>query len=147
MDKMVDILRTGGITSALVSGGGSSLYGIGAPPDDARGWYVRIRDPKDKTKTAAELYLNNNSISTSGSYEKFFRAEGQLYSHIMDPRTGFPAQGMLAVSVVAPRALDSEVWAKPYYVLGRAWTEAHKPKHFGVFMCEDKRGAACAWLR
>lgn len=146
VDKMADVLRAGGITSALVSGGGSSIYAIGAPPDNARGWYVRIRDPKDANKTAAEVYLKNNSLSTSGNYEKFFRAEGKLYSHIMDPRTGFPAEGMLSVSVVAPRTLDSEVWAKPYYILGRAWTERHKPADFSVFMCEDKASQACAWL-
>lgn len=146
VDRMVDVLRQYGITCALVSGGGSSIYGLGVPPGEANGWYVCIRDPKDATKTAAEVYLKNDSISTSGNYEKFFWAEGKLYSHIMDPRTGYPSQGMLSVSVVAPRTLDSEVWAKPYYILGRSWTERHKPKDFRVLMCEDKAGAACAWL-
>ena len=42
-------------------------------------------------------------MSTSGNYEKFFFAEGKMYSHIMDPRTGFPSQGMLSVSVIAPQ--------------------------------------------
>lgn len=147
VDKMADVLRSNGITSALISGGGSSIYGIGAPPDDPRGWYIRIRDPKNEQKTAAEVYLKNDSISTSGSYEKFFWAEGKLYSHIMDPRTGYPSEGMLSVSIVSPKTLDSEIWAKPYYILGRAWTEQHKPKDFRVLMCEDKAGAACAWLQ
>ncbi len=146
VDRMVEVLRQAGVRCGLVSGGGSSIYGIGAPPNDARGWYVRIRDPRDGKKTAAEVYLKNNSVSTSGNYEKFFWAEGKLYSHIMDPRTGYPAEGMLSVSVVAPRTLDSEVWAKPYYILGRAWAEAHKPRYFRVLLCEDKPGAACAWL-
>ena len=126
VDRMVQILRDNGITSALVSGGGSSIYGIGSPPTDHRGWYVRIRDPKDENKTAAEVYLNNRSLSTSGNYEKFFWAEGKLYSHIMDPRTGYPSEGMLSVSVVTPKTLDSEIWAKPYYILGRKWAIAHK---------------------
>jgi thiamine biosynthesis lipoprotein len=146
VDKMASVLRKNGITSALISGGGSSIYGIGAPPDDPRGWYIRIRDPKNEKKTAAEIYLKDNSVSTSGNYEKFFFAEGKLYSHIMDPRTGYPAEGMLSVSVIAPRTLDSEIWAKPYYILGRQWTIRHKPKDFRVLMCEDKTGAACAWL-
>jgi len=146
VDKMVAVLRVAGITQGLVSGGGSSIYGIGTPPDEPRGWYVRIRDPKDEKKTAAEVYLKNDSISTSGNYEKFFWAEGKLYSHIMDPRSGYPAEGMLSVSVIAPRTLDSEVWAKPYYILGRVWTAVHKPRDFRVLLCEDKPGAACAWL-
>jgi thiamine biosynthesis lipoprotein len=108
---------------------------------------VRVRDPRDERKTAAEVYLNNESMSTSGNYEKFFWAEGRLYSHIMDPRTGFPAEGMLSVSVIAPRTLDSEVWAKPYYILGREWTRRHKAGDFQVLLCEDKLGVACAWVR
>jgi thiamine biosynthesis lipoprotein len=146
VDKMTAVLKSNGVTSGLVSGGGSSIYGIGTPPDDPRGWYVRIRDPKNEQKTAAEIYLKNTSVSTSGNYEKFFFAEGKLYSHIMDPRTGYPSEGMLSVSVIATRTLDSEIWAKPYYILGREWTIRHKPKDFRVLMCEDKTGAACAWL-
>jgi thiamine biosynthesis lipoprotein len=147
VDKMAAILRANGITSALVSGGGSSIYGIGVPPTDRRGWYIRIRDPKDERKTAAEVYLEDDSVSTSGNYEKFFRAEGKLYSHIMNPQTGYPAEGTLSVSIVSPRTLDSEVWAKPYYILGRAWTQAHKPKDFRVLYCEDQPGVACTWLQ
>jgi FAD:protein FMN transferase len=147
VDKMVGVLRKNGVDCALVSAGGSSIYGMGAPPDNPKGWCVRIRDPKDEKKTAAEVYLRNESLSTSGNYEKFFWAEGRLYSHIMDPRTGFPAEGMLSVSVVAPKTLDSEVWAKPYYILGRAWTREHRPRDFQVFLCQDKPGATCAWVR
>jgi FAD:protein FMN transferase len=146
VDRMAAILRASGITSALVSGGGSSIYGIGTPPNEPRGWYIRIRDPKDENQTASEVYLKDNSISTSGNYEKYFRAEGRLYSHIMDPRSGYPAEGTLAVSVVCPKTLDSEIWAKPFYILGRAWTEAHKPNNFRVLFCEDRSGAPCVWL-
>jgi thiamine biosynthesis lipoprotein len=147
VDRVADILRHRGITSALISAGGSSIYAIGTPPSDPRGWYIRIRDPRDANKTAAEAYLKNQSLSTSGNYEKFFWAEGKLYSHIMDPRTGYPSEGVLSVSIVSPKTLDSEIWAKPYYILGRSWTIAHKPEDFRVFMCEDKLGVPCAWLR
>jgi FAD:protein FMN transferase len=146
VDCMVAALMKNGIDSALVSAGGSSIFGIGAPPNDPRGWYIRIRGPKEENRTAAEVYLKNNSLSTSGSYEKFFWANGKLYSHIMDPRTGYPSKGMLSVSVISPRTLDSEIWAKPYYILGAAWTERHRARQFRVLMCEDKPGASCGWL-
>jgi FAD:protein FMN transferase len=146
VDRVADILRRRGIVSALISGGGSSIYAIGTPPTDPRGWYIRIRDPKDADQTAADVYLKNESLSTSGNYEKFFWAEGKLYSHIMNPRTGYPSEGVLSVSIVSPKTLDSEIWAKPYYILGRTWTVAHKPKDFRVLMCEDKLGVPCAWL-
>ena len=102
VDRMVDILRQNGVTTALVAGSGSSIYGMGAPPGEPRGWRVNIKNPWSPSKTAVEVYLKDESVSTSGSYEKFFRAEGRIYAHIMDPRTGYPAQGSVSVSVVAP---------------------------------------------
>jgi thiamine biosynthesis lipoprotein len=147
VDKMVAVLKQDGITSALVSASGSSIYGIGAPPNEP-GWKIKIRDPKDASKAVAEVVLHDNSLSTSGNYEKFFFAEGKLYSHIMDPRTGYPSEGMLAVSVVSPRTIDSEAWFKPYYIRGRAWAAQHKNPDFRVFLCEDKMGSdKCAWLQ
>jgi thiamine biosynthesis lipoprotein len=65
----------------------------------------------------------------------------------MDPRTGYPSMGMLAVSIVTPKTIDSEAWAKPYYILGRTWTQQHKPNDFRVFMCEDRTDVPCAWLQ
>jgi len=146
VDRMVDILRQNGVTTALVAGSGSSIYGMGAPPSEPRGWRINIKNPWSPSKTAVELYLKDESISTSGSYEKFFRAEGRIYAHIMDPRTGYPAQGSVSVSVVAPRTIDSEAWAKPYFVNGRQWAAQHKPKEFRVFFCEDRTDQPCAWL-
>ncbi|MCX6623147.1 MAG: FAD:protein FMN transferase [Acidobacteria bacterium] len=146
VDRLVPILKANGIEAALISASGSSIYAIGAPPNE-KGWKVKIRDPKSPSKTIQDVVLRDNSMSTSGNYEKFFWAEGKMYSHIMDPRTGYPATGMLSVSVIAPHTLDSEVWAKPYYILGRKWAAEHKPRDFRVFLCEDRSEQACAWLQ
>jgi thiamine biosynthesis lipoprotein len=147
VDRMVDVLRRNGVRIALVAGSGSSIYGMGAPPDEPKGWAVQIKDPWDQKKTVAEVWLKDMSLSTSGSYEKFFRAEGKIYAHIMDPRTGYPAQGTVSVSVLTPRTLDSEAWAKPYFVNGRQWAAKHRPKDFRVFFCEDRMEKPCAWLQ
>lgn len=145
VDRMVDVLKQYGIQAALVSASGSSIYGLGAPPGE-KGWKVEIRDPKNEKKNVAEVYLKDESMSTSGNYEKFFRAEGRIYSHIMDPRTGWPAQGVLSVSAVTPRTLDSEAWTKPLFVNGRAWAMKHKPAFLRAFYCEDTPEQTCAWL-
>jgi thiamine biosynthesis lipoprotein len=145
VDRVVEILKQQGIGSALVTAGGSSIYGLGAPPGDS-GWKVNIRHPRDAKRNAAELELRNLSMSTSGTSEKFFHAGGKLYSHIFDPRTGYPAQGMLSVSVTAPRTIDSEAWTKPYFIHGRAWARKPRPAGTKVFVCEDKAEIACAWL-
>jgi thiamine biosynthesis lipoprotein len=142
VDSMVAVLRQAGVKSALVSAGGSSVYAMGTPPGKS-GWRIPIRAPDDPNREVAHIELKDASISTSGGYEKFFRAGGKVYSHIMDPRTGYPAQGTVAVSVVAPRTIDSEVWAKPYFINGRAWTEKHLEPGFRVFFCSESH---CAWI-
>jgi thiamine biosynthesis lipoprotein len=147
VDRMVDVLRQKGVHIALVAGSGSSIYGMGAPPMEPKGWPVDIKNPWDQRKTTAEVFLKDMSMSTSGSYEKFFRAEGKIYAHIMDPRTGYPAQGSVSVSVITPRTIDSEAWAKPYFVNGRQWAARHKPKEFRVYFCEDRTDQPCAWLQ
>ena len=147
VDRMVDVLKVKGITIALVAASGSSIYGLGSPPDEPRGWRITIRDPKNERKSVAEVFLKNESMSTSGSYEKFFVAENHVYSHIMDPRTGYPAPGMLSVSIVTPRTIDSEAWAKPFFINGRHWAAEHNPQRFRAFFCEDRTEQPCAWLQ
>jgi FAD:protein FMN transferase len=146
VDRMVDVLKANGIQSALISAAGSSIYALGTPPGEA-GWKLNIKDPKSPSKSVASVSLKDESMSTSGNYEKFFYAEGKLYSHIMDPRTGYPSQGMLQTSVITPKTIDGEAWAKPYYIMGREWASRHKKKDFRIFICEDRAGAPCEWLQ
>ncbi len=145
VDRMIGALKAAGISSALISAGGSSIYGLGAPPHQP-GWKVRIRHPKAPSRTIEDVILQNQSISTSGSYEKFFVAGGKRYTHIFDPRTGYPAEGVVSVSVIAPSTLDSEAWTKPFFIRGRRWAAQNKPQGFRVFLCEDRMELACAWL-
>lgn len=146
VDRLVEKMRAYKVQAALISASTSSIYALGAPPGEARGWKVSIKDPRSPEKTIETLYLKDQSMSTSGSYEKFFQVDGITYSHIMDPRTGMPARGTLSVSIISPSTLDSEVWAKPYFIQGKKWATTHKPSDFRVFFCEDKAETPCAWL-
>lgn len=151
VDRMVAILRESGVEAAFISAAGSSLFGLGAPPGE-KGWKVAIRHPAKKESSVGEVFLKDQSMATSGSSEKYFMAGGNIYSHIMDPRTGYPAQGTLSVTLVGPRALDTEVWAKPLYIQGREWAARHKPKEMRVLICpEGPRGqkweTTCEWLQ
>ena len=146
VDRIAQILKDNGVKRALISGGGSSIYAIGAPPNE-KGWKIDIKNPRKTSESVETVYLKDESMSTSGNYEKFFYAEGKMYSHIMDPRTGYPSQGMLSTSVIAPRTLDSEAWTKPYYILGRQWAAQHRHKDFRVYFCEAGAGATCGWLQ
>ncbi len=147
VDRMVEIFRRKGFDTALVMASSSSIYGMGAPPGEARGWKVAIRNPKrPRQHSATEVFLKDMSLSTSGGYAQTFRAEGRSFSHILDPRTGYPARGMLLVSVTAPRALDSEAWTKPFFILGRSWAAKHRPARLNAFFCEDGPEEAWGWL-
>jgi len=146
VDRMVKILRARGIGTALVAASGSTIVGLGYPPDEPRGWRVPIADPWDHRKNVVEIFLKDMSLSTSGSYEKSFRAAGHRYSHIMDPRSGAPAEAAVQVTVLAPRAIDSEVWAKPYFIQGSAWTAAHKPRLWRVLYCSSAPISPCSWV-
>jgi thiamine biosynthesis lipoprotein len=152
VDRMVEVLRRDGIKTGLVSASGSSIFAMGAPPGED-GWHIEIKDPRDQSKSVEEVVLKDESMSTSGSYEKFFEADGHIYSHIMDPRTGYPAKGMLSVSVITPLTIDSEAWTKPYFINGREWARNHGPRSVRAYFCEDntnpnaKANQPCVWLQ
>jgi thiamine biosynthesis lipoprotein len=148
VDRMVEILRGKGIEKALVMASSSSLYGLGVPPDEPRGWKVDIRHPqRPREHSATEVFLKDRSLSSSGGYAQRFVADGRTFSHIMDPRTGYPASGMLLVSVTAPRTIDSEAWAKPCFIQGRAWAAQHLPKRCNAFFCEEGPELTWGWLK
>jgi thiamine biosynthesis lipoprotein len=142
VDRMAHVLRGAGVTSALINACYSSVYALGAPPDSPRGWLLEIDGPK--RGDGAKVFLKDQSLSTSGSREKFFEAGGRTYSHILDPRTGQPAQGLASVSVVAPTALESEVWSTAVFVNGLEWASRSAPSNFEVYGCPTDD--ACRWL-
>lgn len=117
VDRAVGLLRTAGVEAALVSAGGSTVYGLGAPPG-RRGWAVDIQDPLVAGRLARTVQLRNRALSVSGSSEKFFEQEGVRYSHIMDPRTGRPVQGMLMAAVLTATGTAGDALDNALFVLG-----------------------------
>lgn len=144
VDRMVSVLREAGLKRFFISGGSSSLYAGHAPPSDERGWQVNIRSQKEGAKPVQQLYLIQESLSTSGSYEKFFEVDDTSYSHLMSPHTGNPVTGMLSVSVTAPTTLASEIWATALFVNGVEWTRQHKPEGLRVLACAIDQ--PCEWI-
>ena len=117
VDRAAAVLRKAGVKSALISAGGSTIYALGAPPG-ASAWPVRIQDPLDSTRTALTVRLKDRALSVSGSAEKYFELEGVRYSHIMDPRTGRPVQGVLSVAVIADSGMAGDALDNVLFVLG-----------------------------
>jgi thiamine biosynthesis lipoprotein len=128
VDEAAKILRSNGVTAALVSSGTSSILALGSPPGE-RGWKVTVRDPYEEGKPADVLILRNYALSTSGNYERFFKINGKIYCHIMDPHTGWPVQDMLSTVGAAPTGAETEVLTKVFFVSGVEKSRAYLATH------------------
>lgn len=116
VQRAADSLRARGVVNALVDLSGN-MAALGSPPGQA-GWRIGIRDPRDRQPWFARLTLRDRAISTSGQYQQFVAANGRTYGHIVDPRTGAPAEGLLSVTVVAASAFETDAWDTGLFVLG-----------------------------
>ncbi len=101
LDAMGRVLRRHGARDALLSAGGSSVLAIGGGEE---GWPVDIRSRRATCQRLARLRLRNGALGTSGAGEQFVEVDGARYGHVLDPRTGWPAAGVLSASVVAADA-------------------------------------------
>jgi thiamine biosynthesis lipoprotein len=117
VDRAVAVLKQHGITAALVSAGGSTIYGLGHPPD-RRSWEVRVQDPANPARIAFSVEVVNGALSMAGRAGKSFEADATLYSHIMDPRTGRPVQGILSVAIMSPTGTDGDALDDAVFVMG-----------------------------
>jgi FAD:protein FMN transferase len=146
VDRMIGVLKQHGVDRALLSAAGSTIYALGVPPG-REGWPVNIGLSGKPDLAAGRLMLKDESLSTSGISEKFLRIGGHIYGHILDPRTGYPARGVLLAAVKAPRAIDSEAWTKAFFVNGGDWAARHMPAGFRVLLCEEESGCPrCTWM-
>jgi FAD:protein FMN transferase len=103
VDCLAAVLLRHGIRHGLVELGGD-LRAIGPQPDGSP-WRVGISHPRKPTEAIAQIELPLGALATSGDYERYFELGGRRYCHILDPRSGWPAQGCAGVSVVADQCL------------------------------------------
>lgn len=113
--KAVEVLRGRGVRSALVDCSGD-IYALGRHGE--RPWRIAVRDPADRGRYVAVLELEDRAVVTSGSYERGFTNGGVWYHHLLDPRTGRPARGVVSVTVVAEDAAEADAWSTAYFVMG-----------------------------
>ena len=115
-DKVKELLFSKGCTSGIVNVSGD-INTWGKQPD-GKLWTVGIVNPMNKNKIFATFPIENSAVETSGSYEKYVTFNGVRYSHIIDPRTGYPAKGVVSVSVFAKQTEVADALATGIFVLG-----------------------------
>ncbi|TVO68466.1 FAD:protein FMN transferase [Denitromonas ohlonensis] len=133
LDRAAAILRAEGVDNALINIGGN-VMALGRKGDHP--WQVGIQHPRAPQPIAVLALYDGEAIGTSGDYQRYFELDGRRFSHLIDPRSGQPASGTQAVTVlVSPQAgagVLSDVASKPVFLAGDAWREmAHR---YGVEM-------------
>jgi thiamine biosynthesis lipoprotein len=126
LDLAAAMLLRRGVSRALLSGGHSSGRAIGA-----EGFPVDVRSPR-VAEAIARLRLADAALGTSGAGEQFFEAAGKRYGHVLDPRTGWPAEGVLSASVVTASAADADALSTAFLVAGPELAERYCADHPGT---------------
>ncbi len=117
-DRVADLLRRHGITSALIDLGGN-LYVIGKSPK-GHVWKIGLQHPdKPRGEYFCTIDVEDISVVTSGPYERYFEKDGVRYNHIFDPSTGRPVQsGLVSVSVISKSSADADALCTAMFVMG-----------------------------
>lgn len=120
VDLAFEHLLGAGYTNVLMNLGGN-MRAIGVPSPVRKGWRIAVRDPRKALTDqplGTVLLVDGCAIATSGNYEQYFEWEGKRYSHIMDPRIGYPVGGVLQVTIIAPTAMMADALSTTCFVLG-----------------------------
>jgi thiamine biosynthesis lipoprotein len=137
IDCVVELLREAGITSGIVHGGTSTVYGIGKPPD-ADTWRVAIEHPSHEAGAMPleQVALCDQALSVSAVWGRSFETEGKSFGHVIDPRTGQPTKAARLAAVVLPSATESDALSTALLTLGRA----------GEALIKELRPGMKAWV-
>ncbi|MEM8889874.1 MAG: FAD:protein FMN transferase [Bacteroidota bacterium] len=126
------VLQEMGISSGMVNAGGDLI--AWGTEEDGSPWKIAVADPSKEKKVLAWLEVQDKAVVTSGDYERFVILEGKRYAHIIDPRSGWPVQGLKSVSIICPDAEIADALATTVFVLG---------KEKGLELVEKLRGIEC----
>jgi thiamine biosynthesis lipoprotein len=136
LDKMAALLRARGARRALLSAGHSSVLAIGGK---GRGWPVDLR-PRLASRRVGRLWIKNGAVGTSGVGEQFIEVDGRRYGHVIDPRSGLPADGLLGASVITGDAASADALSTAFLTggpdLARGYCEAH-PDVLAVLVLDE----------
>jgi thiamine biosynthesis lipoprotein len=143
LDRAADLLGDHWrITSALLDGGTSSILAIGSPPEDPRGWEVGLKHPWDPRRLA-RLRLRDRALATSGARHQHFNYNDRKLGHVLDPRSGRPAEGIALAAALAPTAAEADALATAFFVLGVDKTRRYCEDHtqYGALLLPDEPNA------
>lgn len=119
-DKLAEFLKDNGVTSAIISLGGN-IYAIGENAEEKRPFNLGVQDPQaEDGSILGYLQLSDKSLVTSGDYQRYFMQDGKRYHHILDPKTGYPAEsGLSSVTIISDSSVVGDALSTTCFVLGK----------------------------
>ncbi len=131
LDRAAGRLVSSGVYDFMMHGGLSSVIANGdrQHSETGGGWLVALKHPWRWEEQIGTIRLTNQALATSGSGKQFFHYQGQRYSHIIDPRSGWPAQGMMSTTVICPSAAVADALATAFFVMGAEKTRDFCQQH------------------
>ena len=142
-DEATKILRSHGFEDFLVDTGGD--FYAGGLNCSQQPWRIAIKDPFDQTKILNVVQLSNAAVSTSGDYQQFYEIQGQRWTHIMNPITGYPEKGIASATVIAPTDIEADAMATALCILGGKQgsnlIDSLGPQWASIVITREERGA------
>ena len=117
IDKAAEKLKSLGVKAALINAGGD-IVAYGAK-ESGKLWKIGVQDPRNPGGVIAVAELTDKAMVTSGDYERFFEEDGKRYHHLLDPVTGYPADGLQSVTIVADDGITADALSTAVFVLGK----------------------------
>jgi len=115
VDRAIEVLQLRNVKGAIVNAGGDLRT---LPRPDGKYWRVGIQHPRNRGEILNVLEIGNGAVTTSGDYEKYFFYQGKRIHHILDPKTGLPADSCQSVTIIAPTTELADALATGMFVLG-----------------------------
>ena len=128
LDRMGHFLRARGVRQSLLSAGSSSILAMAGT---ARPWEIDLKSITSGDRLA-RLTVSNGAVGTSGAGEQFFEVEGVRYGHVLDPRTGRPASGVLSASVIASTGAVADALSTAFMIGGAELAQRYCQHHPGI---------------
>ena len=138
--RVMEVFKNSGVTSGIISLGGN-VQTLGTKPDEKL-WRVGIQDPNDLNAMFAVVEVSDEAVITSGAYQRYFEENGVHYHHIIDPRTGYPAEsGLTSVTIISPDGTLADALSTSLFIMGpddaSAFWQNHRDKFEAIMMTEN----------
>lgn len=139
-DRMMQIFSENGVTSGIISLGGN-VQALGCKPDGSK-WRVAVQDPNDEGENFAVVEIADEAVITSGGYQRYFEDNGRTYHHIIDPRTGTPANsGIISSTIISHDGTLADGLSTSLFIMGvddaLDYWRAHKEEFDAILMDKD----------